>query len=186
MAKHKYHEDEEDTGPSKSALKRESTALQDLGRELAELGKERLAKVPIDEDLRDAVKDYQRFTSHEARRRQLQYIGKLMRNVDPEPIRAALDAFKGVSATETAKMHRLENLRTRLIDDEKTLHGIAETYPGADLQQLRVLRRNAIKEKEQNRPPRAFRELFRVLRELEEGGSETESGSFDEDLGDEE
>jgi ribosome-associated protein len=106
MAKHKYHEDEEDTGPSKSALKRESTALQDLGRELAELGKERLARVPIDEDLRDAVKDYQRFTSHEARRRQLQFIGKLMRNVDPEPIRAALDAFKGVSATETAKMHR--------------------------------------------------------------------------------
>lgn len=91
MAKHKYHEDEEYTGPSKSALKRESTALQDLGRELAELGKERLAKVPIDEDLRDAVKDYQRFTSHEARRRQLQFIGKLMRNVDPEPIRAALD-----------------------------------------------------------------------------------------------
>ncbi|HPI59594.1 ribosome biogenesis factor YjgA, partial [Zoogloea sp.] len=136
MAKHKYHEDEEYTGPSKSALKRESTALQDLGRELAELGKERLAKVPIDEDLRDAVKDYQRFTSHEARRRQLQFIGKLMRNVDPEPIRAALDAFKGVSATETAKMHRLEGLRTRLLEDEKTLHDIAETYPGADLQQL--------------------------------------------------
>ena len=84
----------------------------------AELGKERLARVPIDEDLRDAVKDYQRFTAHEAKRRQLQYIGKLMRNVDPEPIRAALDAFKGVSAVETAKMHRLENMRTLLLEDE--------------------------------------------------------------------
>ena len=83
MAKHKHNPDEEYDGPSKSQLKRDSTALQDLGRELAELGKERLARVPIDEDLRDAVKDYQRFTAHEARRRQLQYIGRLMRNVDP-------------------------------------------------------------------------------------------------------
>ncbi|MDD3354353.1 ribosome biogenesis factor YjgA [Zoogloea sp.] len=170
MAKHKYTPDEEYDGPSKSQLKRDSAALQDLGRELAELGKERLAKVPIDEDLRDAVKDYQRFTTHEARRRQLQYIGRLMRNVDPEPIREALDAFRGVSVVETARMHRLESLRTQLLEDEKTLHTIAETYPGADLQQLRVLRRNALKEKELNKPPRAFRELFRLLRELEEGG----------------
>ena len=72
MAQHKYHHnEEEDLGPSKSAMKRASKALQDLGAELAELGKERLAKVPIDEDLRDAVKDYQRFTAHEAKRRQL-------------------------------------------------------------------------------------------------------------------
>lgn len=184
MAKHKYNPDEEFDGPSKSQLKRDSAALQDLGRELAELGKERLAKVRIDEDLRDAVKDYQRFTAHEAKRRQLQYIGKLMRSVDPEPIRAALDAFKGVSAVETAKMHRLENLRTKLLEDEKTLHGIAEAHPGVDLQQLRVLRRNAIKEKEQNKPPRAYRELFRVLRELEEGGAATEE--FDDEAGDEE
>ena len=175
MAHHKYHhDDEEDFGPSKSELKRASKALQDLGAELVELGKERLAKVPIDEDLRDAVKDYQRFTAHEAKRRQLQYIGKLMRNVDPEPIRAALDAFKGVSAVETAKMHRLENLRTQLLEDEKVLHTIAETYPGADLQQLRVLRRNALKEKEQNKPPRAYRELFRVLREIDEGATTPE------------
>ena len=175
MAHHKYHhDDEEDFGPSKSELKRASKALQDLGAELVELGKERLAKVPIDEDLRDAVKDYQRFTAHEAKRRQLQYIGRLMRNVDPEPIRAALDAFKGVSAVETAKMHRLENLRTQLLEDEKVLHTIAETYPGADLQQLRVLRRNALNEKEQNKPPRAYRELFRVLREIDEGATTPE------------
>lgn len=103
-----------------------------------------------------------------------------MRNVDPEPIRAALDAFKGVSAVETARMHRLEQLRARLIEDEKTLHGIAEAHPGADLQHLRVLRRNAIKEKEANKPPRAFRELFRVLRELESGADDTELAEVDE------
>ncbi|WP_300453227.1 ribosome biogenesis factor YjgA [Accumulibacter sp.] len=182
MAKHKHNPDEEYDGPSKSQLKRDSAALQDLGRELAELGKERLARVPIDEDLRDAVKDYQRFTAHEARRRQLQYIGRLMRNVDPEPIRAALDAFKGVSAVETARMHRLENLRARLIEDEKALHDIAEAYPGADLQQIRVLRRNAIKEKEAGKPPRAFRELFRVLRELETGGVDDEAEGFDDGI----
>lgn len=188
MAHYKYHQDEEDTGPSKSELKRASHALQDLGQELVALGKERLAKVPMDEDLRDAVKDYQRFPSHEAKRRQLQYIGKLMRNVDPAPIRAALDAFKGVSAVETAKMHRLENLRTKLIEDEKTLHDIAVAHPGADLQQLRVLRRNAIKEKEQNKPPRAYRELFRVLRELEDGtaGQASDHDHEDDEAGDEE
>jgi ribosome-associated protein len=175
MAKHKHkHEEEEYAGPSKSQLKRDSTALQDLGRELAELGKERLAKVPIDEDLRDAVKDYQRFTAHEAKRRQLQYIGRLMRNVDPEPVRAALDAFRGVSAVETARMHKLEALRTRLLEDEKTLHEIAEKHLGVDLQQLRVMRRNALKEKELNKPPRAYRELFRVLRELETGSAGSE------------
>ncbi|WP_374599527.1 ribosome biogenesis factor YjgA, partial [Sphingosinicella sp.] len=126
---------------------------------------------------------YQRFTAHEARRRQLQYIGRLMRNVDPEPIRAALDAFKGVSAVETARMHRLENLRARLIEDEKALHDIAEAYPGADLQQIRVLRRNAIKEKEAGKPPRAFRELFRVLRELETGGvDDDEAEGFDDGI----
>ena len=180
MAHHKYHHDEEeDLGPSKSAMKRASKALQDLGAELAELGKERLAKVPIDEDLRDAVKDYQRFTAHEAKRRQLQYIGRLMRNVDPEPVRAALDAFRGVSAVETARMHKLEALRTRLLEDEKTLHEIAEKHPGVDLQQLRVMRRNALKEKELNKPPRAFRELFRVLRELETGGVDSED--FDDE-----
>lgn len=185
MAHHKYHHDEEeDLGPSKSELKRASKALQDLGAELAELGKERLAKVPIDEDLRDAVKDYQRFPSHEAKRRQLQYIGRLMRNVDPEPIRAALDAFKGLSAVETARMHRLEQLRARLIEDEKTLHEIAEAHQGADLQHLRVLRRNAIKEKELNKPPRAFRELFKVLRELEHGAEG--AGQSDVDEGDDE
>ncbi|HMV17329.1 MAG TPA: ribosome biogenesis factor YjgA [Rhodocyclaceae bacterium] len=177
---HSHHDDDEDTGPSKSQLKRDSQALQELGQELAALGKERLAKVPLDEDLRDAVRDYQRFPSHEAKRRQLQYIGKLMRHVDPAPIRAALDAFKGVSAEENARMHRLEALRTRLLDDEKTLHDIATAHPGADLQHLRVLRRNALKERELGKPPRAFRELFRVLRELE-GAPDNDPPSGDDE-----
>jgi ribosome-associated protein len=109
-----------------------------------------------------------------------------MRNVDPEPIRAALDAFKGVSATETAKMHRLE-----------PAHQAARGRKSPPRHRRDLSRRRpaategAASQRHQgegaaNRPPRAFRELFRVLRELEEGGSETESDSFDEDLGDEE
>jgi ribosome-associated protein len=154
--------------PSKSQKKREMTALQELGAELVELGRDQLKKIDLPEDLRDAVRDAQRFTQHEARRRQLQYIGRLMRDSDPAPIRAALDEIKGVSAAATARLHALERLRTRLLEDESVLGEIARDYPGVDLQQLRQLRRNAIKEQELAKPPRAFREIFRVLRELEE------------------
>lgn len=154
--------------PSKSQIKREMEALQDMGKELVELGRDQLKKIDLPEDLRDAVRDAQRFTQHEARRRQLQYIGRLMRDIDAEPIRAALDEIKGISAVATARLHALERLRTRFMDDEKVIGEIAGDRPRADLQQLRQLRRNALKEREQNKPPRAYRELFRVLRELEE------------------
>ncbi len=154
--------------PSKSQKKREMTALQELGAELVGLGRDQLAKIELPEDLRDAVRDAQRFTQHEARRRQLQYIGRIMRDLDPAPIRAALDSIRGVSAAATARLHARERLRAKLIEDEAVLGEIARDHPRADLQQLRQLRRNAVKERELNKPPRAYRELFRVLRELEE------------------
>jgi ribosome-associated protein len=154
--------------PSKSQLKRDMEALQGLGEELVGLGRDQLAKIDLPDDLRDAVRDAQRFTQHGAQRRQLQYIGRLMRNVDPAPIRAALDEIKGVSAVATARMHALERMRTRLLEDETVLGEIARKQPGADLQHLRQLRRNALKEQEQGKPPRAYRELYRVLRNLEE------------------
>ena len=162
--------DDEDAfrGPSKSARKREMTALQDLGAELVELSRDRLKRVPMPDGLRAAVLEAQRITKHGAKRRQLQYIGKLMRDVDPEPIRAQLDAFKGLSHAETARHQRLERLRTEFLEDENQLGTIASMWPEADLQQLRVLRRNAIKEREQDKPPRAYRELFKVLRTLDE------------------
>ncbi|MBX3678682.1 ribosome biogenesis factor YjgA [Cognatazoarcus halotolerans] len=172
----------EDQLPSKTRRKKEMHALQDLGEALIALSKEQLRRMPIPEDLLTAVLDAQRFTSHGARRRQMQYVGRLMRNVDPQPIHDALDVLAGNSRQETARQHRLERLREKLIDDEKVLHEIAETWPGADLQRLRVLRRNAIKEREQGKPPRAFRELFRELRMLESGGGRDESWdeSFEE------
>ncbi|MDB5800897.1 MAG: hypothetical protein JWL63_1836 [Rhodocyclales bacterium] len=162
---------QEDLGPSKSQKKRDMHALQELGEELVKLSKERLAKIDIADNLRDAVRDAQRMPGrNEALRRQMQYIGKLMRDADPAPIRAALDAINGVSRAETARMHRLERLRERLIEDEHVIGEIATQYPGADLQHLRQMRRNAIREKELNRPPRAFREIYQALRELDLGG----------------
>lgn len=153
--------------PSKSAIKRAMTELQALGEQLVALSAEQLKKIELPEDLRDAVRDAQRFTQHEARRRQLQYIGRLMRNLDAEPIRAALDDIRGVSAAANARQHALERLRARFLADEKVIGEIAATHPDADLQKLRQLRRNALKEQELGKPPRAFRELFRVLRELD-------------------
>jgi ribosome-associated protein len=101
----------------------------------------------------------------------MQYIGRLMRNCDPEPIQAQLDVFNGLSKDEIARQHRLERLRSDFLEDEQCIGRIAAQWPGADLQHLRALRRNALKEREQDKPPRAFRELFRMLRDLDAGGS---------------
>ena len=165
---------QEETQPiSKTRRKRAMEELQRLGEELVALPTDRLKKIDLPEELRDAVADAQRMPRHdEARRRQMQYIGRLMRDVEAEPIRAALAEARGESAEQTAKLHRLEKLRSDLLADEKVLHQIASQYPGVDLQHLRSLRRAALKEQEQNKPPRSYRELFQQLKALEAGGSE--------------
>lgn len=168
--------DDADARPSKSARKREMEALQNLGEQLAALSTDRLKKIDLPDTLRGAVRDAQRFTSHGARRRQMQYIGKLMRDVDPAPIQAALDEINGVSAAATARMHRLERMRTRLLEDDTMLGEIARDYPGVDLQHLRQLRRNALKEQELGKPPRAFREIFKVLRDLDATAAGEDAG----------
>jgi ribosome-associated protein len=160
--------EEEDIPLSKTKRKQAMDELQDLGEELVTLSTDRIKKITIPENLRDAVRAAQRMTRHdEARRRQMQYIGKLMRSVEVEPIRAALALVRGESASETAKLHRLEQLRTNLLADEKVLHDIATRYPSIDLQHLRSLRRAAIKEHEQNKPPRSYRAIFQLLKDLE-------------------
>lgn len=172
----------EDNEPlSKTRKKQQMQELQDLGEELAALSTDRLKKIDIPENLREALREAQRMSSHGAIRRQLQYVGKIMRDVDAEPIRAALAAIRGESAVEVARMHRLERLRTRLLEDEKTLAEIAETFPQADLQHLRALRRSALKEQEAQKPPRSYRTLFQVLKELETGAAADSGDSNDND-----
>ena len=167
MSDHDAIDDELPVEPSKTQLKKEMHALQDIGAQLVVLNRDQLAKMPLPDHLMSAVRDHQRFKKREAKRRQLQYIGRLMRDVDAAPIQAALDDLNGVSAVEIARQHRIERQRERLLEDEAVLFEIAEAHPGADLQRLRVLRRNAIKERELDKPPRAFREMFRVLRDLD-------------------
>lgn len=152
---------------SKTRKKEEMHELQGLGAALVGLSRDQLKKIGLPEDLLAAVLDWQRFTQREARRRQMQYIGRLMRQIDSEPIRSGLALLRGESAAEKARLHRLEHLRERLLADENTLHDIAETWPGADLTHLRQLRRNALKEKAENSPPRSFRAIFRFLQSLD-------------------
>ena len=152
--------------PSKSQLKRDMNALQDLGGELIALSTERLNKIELPDKLRIALRDAKKITQNGAKRRQLQYIGKLMRDVDVAPIKALLDEVKGISAAAKAQQQGLERLRTQLLENEDVVGDIARQHPGTDIQLLRQLRRNAIKEQVLGKPPRAYREIFRVLRDL--------------------
>jgi ribosome-associated protein len=175
------NEPDEYSGPSKSQLKREMTALQALGAELVKLSRERLAKIEMPERLHDALLDAQRFTKHEAKRRQMQYIGKIMRDIDATPLQAAMDEINGVSDAANIRQHRLERLRTCLMEDEAVFGEVARDYPGADMQHLRQLRRNALKEAQQGKPPRAYRELFRELRDLEGKADAEDAGGQSRD-----
>jgi len=164
--------EEELAPPSKTQRKQQMEDLQALGEELVALSSDRVKKIEIPENLRDAVREAQRMTRpDEAKRRQMQYIGKIMRKVDVEPIRAALALVRGESASETAKLHRLERLRSEFMSEEKVLQEIAALYPTVDMQHLRSLRRAALKEQEQNKPARSYRAIFQLLKELEDNAS---------------
>ena len=178
---------DDDLPLSKTKRKQAMEELQALGEELVALAADQVKRIDIPDDLRSAIVEAQRMTKHdEARRRQMQYIGKLMRSVDVEPICAALALVRSESAGETAKLHRLERLRADFLADEKAVHEIAQRYPGVDLQHLRSLRRAALKEQEQNKPPRSYRALFQRLKELENaveadrGASTPESSANEE------
>ncbi len=153
-------------GPSKSRRKAAAHALQTLGADLVALNRNQLAQVDMPELLRDAVEAAQRISAHEGRRRQLQYIGKLMRNVDPQPIRVKIDGWKTVSVEETARLHRIERWRDRLLEDPAALEALCGEFPQADRQQLRVLLRNTQRERAQNKPPKNYRALFQLLRDI--------------------
>jgi len=156
----------QDEIPSKTQKKQAMLELQALGGALAALPDSSLASISLPEPLAEAIAEARRITSRGGKRRQLQYIGRLMRNLDPAPIRAELERIEGHSAVDAARHRRLEQLRGRLLDDDEALTEFARAHPAADLQALRALIRNARREQKEGRPPRAFRELFRVLREV--------------------
>ncbi|HWK61712.1 MAG TPA: ribosome biogenesis factor YjgA [Eoetvoesiella sp.] len=163
-------------GPSKSQIKREMLALQDLGKQLVELPPEKLKQLPLDEKLYEAIRLAQRTTSREGRRRQVHYVGKLMRQADAETITSQLDIWLNGSREQTQELHRLETLRDRLLADDDALTKLLNEYPGADGQQLRTLIRAGRKEAQNNAalqpgqdPQRKhFRALFQALKTLDE------------------
>jgi len=163
---------DEDGRPSKSQRKRESQGLQDLGEELAALSTERLAALDMPETLREALHTLNRTRSHEGRRRQLQYVGKLMRGVDEAPLREAVAASQLGHARDTLLLHEAERWRTELMLDDEALTRWVTERPDTDVQRLRTLVRNARAEALPPAVPgaaprqlRSYRELFQFIRQ---------------------
>lgn len=151
---------------SRSQRKRDVEALQALGERLITLNASQLGQLELPDTLRDAIREAKRLTANGAIRRQKQYIGKLMRAVDPEPIQAKLDAWDGTSREEAAKFHQLERWREKLLANDQAIGELILAHPRADVQRLRTLVRNAHKEESAGRPPKSSRLLFKELRQL--------------------
>jgi ribosome-associated protein len=167
------------TRPSKSQVKRDMLALQDLGTQLVDLSSDQLKQLPLSEKLYDAIRLAQRTTSREGRRRQIHYVGKLMRDADADTIRAQLDIWENGSRDQTLAMHRLEALRDLLLRDDDALTGLMNAYPHADIQQLRTLIRAGRKEAQanaalqpgQDAQRKHYRALFQAIKSLDDTGT---------------
>lgn len=165
---------ERDERPSKTQVKREMHALLDLGKELVEHPDSHLKQLPLSEKLYEAIRLAQRTTSREGRRRQIHYVGKLMRDADAEAIRAQLKIWESGSQAQTQALHRIERLRDELISDDDALTRLLQDHPDADIQHLRALIRAARKEASNNaallqgqEPQRKhYRALFQALKTL--------------------
>ena len=167
---------DEDRPPSKSQVKRDMLALLDLGKQLVDLSPEKLKQLPLGEKLFEAIRLAQKINAREGRRRQVHYVGKLMRDADADAIRQQLDIWENGSREQTAAMHRLETLRDLLLSDDNALTQLLNEYPGADVQHLRALIRAGRKESESNTrllpgqsPQRKhYRALFQALKTLDD------------------
>lgn len=158
---------DEEEGKSKSQVKREMHQLQKLGEELASLSAASRAKVPLDDELKEALQLADKLsTKREALRRHIQYIGRLMRTRDIEPIEQALAVLRNTNQAATRQFHKVEQWRDRLLASDDALTEFIAAYPEVDVQQLRQLIRNTKKEQEKQQPPKAFRELFQLIRPL--------------------
>ncbi|WNH52922.1 ribosome biogenesis factor YjgA [Stenotrophomonas oahuensis] len=165
---------DEDTGEfhdsSRKQKRRDALDVLALGEKLVSLTPAQLARVPVPEDLLPHIAECKRITAHIAHKRQLAFLAKHMRREEEstlDAIRDALDANSETSRREVAMLHRVEDWRERLLSNGDTaLAALLDEYPQADRQQLRTLVRNAQAEKAKNKPPRAFREIYQVLRVL--------------------
>lgn len=153
---------------SKTKLKAAADAQQAIGKKLIDLPKDKLIKLDLPETLFEAVMEAKRLTANGAVRRQLQYLGRLMRDIDSAPIVEQLAAWEGKNTQENARFHTMERWRTRLITEPNTLQEFLNSYPSVDIQLLRTLIRNAQRETLQQKPPKSSRELFKLIRAITE------------------
>ena len=154
---------------SKSQVKRDMLALQSLGEELVKLTPNQIRKIEMDQDLREAVLFAKTLKKHEALRRHMQHIGAIMRTVDPDPIRKALDEISRGRTKEAQLFREIEKLRDGLVEgNDDLLEEIAHRFPDADRRHLRQLALNARKERDGDKPPKSSRALFKYLRSLAE------------------
>ena len=155
-----------DEAPSRSQLKRESAAVQGLGEELCKLPGQVLTDIGVDEELREAIIVWQKTATHEGKRRQMQYVGRLMRNVDTRRLFTAWQKFKADGAASAKALHEIEELRQRLIDNAPGVWSeVFSKFPDIDKHELEHLVKEAKEEQKAGKPPRAFRAVFRLLRE---------------------
>lgn len=160
-------EEFDDDRPSKSQRKRDCDAMQALGKELTQLTAEQVGQIPLPEETARAIQDFALMRSFGAQRRQLQLIGKLMRNLDAAAVREAIDRATGESRAAAAAHKRAERAREELIAKDEFLTVYAQKHPEIELQRLRQLIRQARKEAEKSAPPKAFREIYRLLYAIE-------------------
>ena len=160
----------DDLEKSRTRLKKEATALQKMGEKLVLLSDDQLGRMGLPARLLEAIHTVRAIRSHGARRRQMQYIGSLMRNVDAEPIEQALLAIEQGAYEQAKTFHRIEAWRDQLVDgDDDVFQDLLNTFPDADRRRLGQLVRSARKEKEKNAPPKSARNLFRYLKSLAAG-----------------
>jgi ribosome-associated protein len=160
-----------DRPPSKSQRKRDAVALQALGESLLTLNQSELNQLDIPESLRDALEQALKIDSHEAKRRQHQFIGKLMRTIDPEPIKCLVEQVEQRKGTEKQQLHTLEHWRERLISEVNgqkngALTALLTEHPAIDAQQIRQLLRNHLKETQHNKPAKSFRLIYQLLAQV--------------------
>jgi len=170
--------DETDDEISKSQRKRDADAIRELGLRLTELASSELATVPLPDDVLSAVQEYLRIRANGARKRQLGFLAKRLRNADIEPIDAALEKIRQNARANTLNLHAVEHWRDRLLGDlpdespKLALTQFLDEYRQADRQQLRQLQTQALKEREKARPPAAARQLFKVIRDQVNGSAD--------------
>jgi ribosome-associated protein len=173
-SRNQHELDEQDYGPSRTQQRREALAVLTLASQLVELAPSRLAKLDLPDDVRREIDITRRITAHGARKRQMAYLAKVMRRFgddDFAAVRAELGENREKQRQDTAAMHRLEAIRDRLVaGDDDALSELIGEYPQVDRQRLRSLLRQARLERETpNKPPKAYREIFQLLKELDAG-----------------